>query len=371
MKFLNRFFVLFCEEMLMPMPPPFGRIRKAFTLIELLVVIAIIAILVALLLPAVQQAREAARRSQCQSNMKQIGIAMHNYHDVHSTFPLNYDGTRNGADRNAHAVSWLTLCLPYMDQTPLYETLSFNCRINGTPNVDKCLDTPADRIVRRTIIPGLLCPSNPQPGIYSGTPWYDGGGWNGNSRNIDGAGTDYVGNMGWVWTGWKDCGDTQRNGAPWVNPDLNFDAPNDNLLRVGGVFWWRGACKLNQIVDGTSNTLAVVENANWHFSKELPAEPNKQGLWFSPMGSITSITGPINADPAEIPGGNGGDDGRCTGWSSNHVGGAHALMADGGVKFLSETTATGSAPFDGGFPDSPGVLKALTTRSGGETAGDF
>ncbi len=350
---------------------PLGRIRKAFTLIELLVVIAIIAILVALLLPAVQQAREAARRSQCQSNMKQVGIAMHNYLDVHSTFPLNYDGTRNGADRDSHAVSWLTLCLPYMDQTALYETLKFDCRISGTAGVDKCLDTPEDRIARRQIIPGLLCPSNPQPAIFSGAPWYDGGGWNGNSRNIDGARTDYVGNMGWVWTGWKDCGDTQRNGAPWVNPDLNFDSPGDNLLRVGGVFWWRGACKLNQIVDGTSNTLAVVENANWHFSKELPGEPNKQGLWFSPMGSITSITGPVNADPAEGPGGNGGDDGRCTNWSSNHVGGAHALMADGGVKFLSQNTATGSAPFDGGFPDSPGVLKALTTRSGGEVAGDF
>ena len=350
---------------------PLRRVRRAFTLIELLVVIAIIAILVALLLPAVQQAREAARRSQCQSNLKQLGIAMHNYHDVHSTFPLNYDGSRNGADRNSYAVSWLTLSLPYMDQTALYESIPFSCRLDGTGGANRCLDTAAERIARREIVPGLLCPSNPQPPRFSGAPWYDAAGWNGNSRNIDGARTDYVGNMGWVWTGWKDCGDTGQNGAPWVNPDLDFDSTGDNLSRVGGVFWWRGACQINRIVDGTSNTLAVMENANWNFSKNLPAEPNKQNLWISPMGAINSVTGSINADPEEVPGGNGQDDGRCTNWSSNHVGGAHGLMADGAVKFLSENAATGSAPYSGGFPDDGGILKGLSTRSGGEAIADF
>src|SRR6187399_915065 len=103
--------------------------RKAFTLIELLVVIAIIAILIALLLPAVQQARESARRTQCKNNLKQFGLALHNYHDTHNTFP-------GGVVGNAHEIgvglsSWVgwsgvSMLLPFVDQAPLYSTLDFN-----------------------------------------------------------------------------------------------------------------------------------------------------------------------------------------------------------------------------------------------------
>ena len=94
------------------------RRKRGFTLIELLVVIAIIAILIALLLPAVQQAREAARRSQCKNNMKQIGLALHNYHDVFTTFPI-------GGLKNSRGPNWRVGLLPYMDQAPAYNQVSF------------------------------------------------------------------------------------------------------------------------------------------------------------------------------------------------------------------------------------------------------
>ena len=104
--------------------PKNRKLRRAFTLIELLVVIAIIAILIALLLPAVQQAREAARRTQCRNNLKQIGIGMHNYHETHGEFPNNYDSSRDfraSIQHEGSGVSWITMMLPFIDQAPMYE----------------------------------------------------------------------------------------------------------------------------------------------------------------------------------------------------------------------------------------------------------
>ena len=110
----------------MMIPSPRARRRSAFTLIELLVVIAIIAILIALLLPAVQQAREAARRTQCKNNMKQLGLALHNYHDVYGQFPNAFYDPLNASgalQNNTAAWSWGTMLLPYMDQAPAFNKL--------------------------------------------------------------------------------------------------------------------------------------------------------------------------------------------------------------------------------------------------------
>jgi prepilin-type N-terminal cleavage/methylation domain-containing protein len=332
------------------------RSRYAFTLIELLVVIAIIAILIALLLPAVQQARESARRTQCKNNLKQIGLAMHNYHDVYGQFPLNYDGTRNpdGNGRGRTSVSWITASLPYIEQATLYQTIDFNTLGNFN-----ALDNAAAQKARLTKLTGFLCPSNPQQALGGFAGNYDGGGWNGNSRNIQAARTDYVGNMGWVFTGWKDCGtDIPQGNAPWVTPDQQYNGGVDGLGRVGGVFWWMGTAKIEDIVDGTSNTIGVFENHHWNTSKRFPAEVNVAAAWFAPIGAIDTMHKPINFAPDDIPGGNGGNDTRCSSFSSTHVGGAQCVLADGSVRFLSENI-------------SRVIYQGLATRSGGETLGDF
>ncbi|MFM7869824.1 MAG: DUF1559 domain-containing protein, partial [Planctomycetaceae bacterium] len=133
-----------------------------FTLIELLVVIAIIAILIALLLPAVQQAREAARRTQCKNNLKQIGLALHNYHDTHGRFPptqimVAYMGANN-TNPQPRNHTWVSLVLPYLEQATLYSSINFSAamHLNG---VYQTLST-GETIVSRKL-PVLQCPSDP------------------------------------------------------------------------------------------------------------------------------------------------------------------------------------------------------------------
>ena len=159
--------------------------RRGFTLIELLVVIAIIAILIALLLPAVQQAREAARRSTCKNNLKQLGIAMMSYHSSNKIFPAQYFND-NGAIFGGHTWtdgskgSYLVQLLPYMDQLALYNKLNFNgagpdvaaqCRPNSS-DMSMCAPEyqrvgPGGIRARRTIIPAFVCPTDPSPNRYN------------------------------------------------------------------------------------------------------------------------------------------------------------------------------------------------------------
>ncbi|NQV25774.1 MAG: DUF1559 domain-containing protein [Rhodopirellula sp.] len=145
------------------------RLRKGFTLIELLVVIAIIAILVALLLPAVQQAREAARRSQCKNNLKQIGVALHNYHDVFSCLP---NGTVASAV-GGWGTSWWVRILPYTDQPALFEQMDFNGAHPGwTHNTGAEGGFPTSAGYRngqaasRNPISFMMCPSSPLPKLH-------------------------------------------------------------------------------------------------------------------------------------------------------------------------------------------------------------
>lgn len=199
-----------------------GSRRRGFTLIELLVVIAIIAVLIALLLPAVQQAREAARRTQCKNNLKQIGLALHNYHDTVGRFPM--DAIRTFQPQGTPAArnfSWMTMILPYFDQAPLYNAINFSAPLWGQTV------SSTGKEIRSTMLTALNCPSDP--------------GWGDTGRTRGFAWTDYAGSSGWdMW-----------------------DRPDD---QHGGVFTAFTCVKIADITDGTSNTIMVAE-ANSHSYK--------------------------------------------------------------------------------------------------------
>ncbi len=288
--------------------------QRGFTLIELLVVIAIIAILIALLLPAVQQAREAARRSSCKNNMKQLGLALHNYHDVHSAFP---SGRMRTAASEYLGHQTHTMLLPYFDQAPLYNQMDFTIGFNSAPNF----------AAGETVLTALLCPSNPTT---------EGVDYTGGHAGADAARTHYV--------GISDTGTGRRGSSSIV------------VSNGDGLFFWNSRVKIRDIIDGTSNTLAFCEVVS------TGAGTLGSPAWIAYGDGIGTVNG-INA-PWQTNGGimplthNMYNGDAFSGPASFHTGGCHFTLADGSVRFLSENM-------------SQTVLTALTTRAGGETVGEF
>jgi prepilin-type N-terminal cleavage/methylation domain-containing protein len=345
--------------------PAILRTRRAFTLIELLVVIAIIAILIALLLPAVQQAREAARRTQCRNNLKQLGLACHNYHDNYKQFPMNWyngqnksQGDPNNPNYSNGSYSWVVYALPYFDQAPLYNQIAgyFNVAVGAPgasdpPNCGMGYQTsiggiPSPFNLAKVEIPGLVCPSNEQSiSRRNQIIEPDNNGWNA-PYNTTFAGLDYVGNMGHIWAGWHDCGNFPdfpsadnrfiRGTAPtpWISERWN----NDNPV-INGVFFYRGSKKISEIVDGTSNTVLIFECMHWRggtgaaggtFSYDVGEVAN----WASALAATAPMRHTINNRNSQWQFGT--NDVRNWGPSSRHVGGIHVVLCDGSVKFISE-----------------------------------
>ncbi len=296
--------------------------HRAFTLIELLVVIAVIAILIALLLPAVQQAREAARRSTCRNNLKQIGLALHNYHSTHRVFPPGSLMARASscAGFERYGTQWGVLILPYLDQANVYNNFNFSVNYNAAPNFN--LNAGGATV---TV---YLCPSDPQ-----GEPRCDASGTinHGGPGNMDDLGrTNYAGVADSVdWT----C-DTL-----W--PRLDGNGILHGFSRNG----------LSRVTDGTSNTFLVGETTG-----SIPGSYKGQ-IWsnFNLHDTADGINPPTSTPGGVAP---ASFNYRNVGFSSYHQGGAHFVMADGAARFISESIAAS-------------ILAGLTTRAGNEVIGDF
>ena len=322
--------------------PTHPTIRRGFTLVELLVVIAIIGVLVALLLPAVQAAREAARRSQCQNNIRQFALGLQNYHSARHTFPAasnfdpKYSGSKPALGKNtARKPNWVINILPYIEQQALYDAFDFNFLISDDENRD----------ARGATIPSMICPSD----VGHETPFSDkllGDNW---------ARGNYGANGG--------LGAFQAAVGSEVDKDpvgfraaASADSPQWNWHLTGGVMGGNTARSIGQIEDGTSNTILLGElrvgladidprgtwalgipgaSAMWMHGSDNDLGPNdcQDGGDSIRNGSkISSVVGAaeLRAECMHCDGAGGIQAVP----RSQHPGGVHVAMCDGSVQFI-------------------------------------
>jgi len=289
---------------------------SGFTLVELLVVIAIIGILIALLLPAVQAAREAARRIQCANNFKQVGLAMHNYHDTHKCFA-------SGMIRGRGYFGWGAFILPYLELRTVHDRINFSAATYFDPD--------GTREAGGTRIDAYLCPSDPQNG-------------------------ELVRCCSWGSVGEHDNEDVRQSNMAGVTDNEDWTINGVTPLTFDdakGVMADGKGCRIAYILDGTSNTLMVGEVTG--------AGPGTYDAHFWITWNLLDTLDGINGQ-FTVPGGEWPDTGppthgyfgmRDTGFSSYHPGGCHFVLADGSVQFLTENI-------------DHTVLSDLTTRGEGE-----
>ncbi len=305
--------------------------RRGFTLIELLVVIAIIAVLIALLVPAVQKVREAAARTQCQNNLKQLGLGMHNYHDTYKVLPpgqfmlMASNNPNNGWDRQC----WQTPVLPYVEQQALYTTIqqnqptTYTCYIPGTEQPLVVFMCPSDDLAGRNV-------TYTKQGSTSQ-------GFHGNYAMC--AGSTTFGN----------------------------DGQGDNL---NGLFYSFSKVRLTGITDGTSNTLMGSETV---IAPEPSSSDDIRGRYYNSWdgNNLVSTLNPPNTTasdysylcnqsfaPAPCVTGDNPARGYVRYARSYHTSGVNALLADGSVRFVTQTV-------------NAQTWQNLGTRAGNETLGDF
>jgi prepilin-type N-terminal cleavage/methylation domain-containing protein/prepilin-type processing-associated H-X9-DG protein len=300
--------------------------RPAFTLIELLVVIAIIAILIGLLLPAVQKVRESAGRISCENNLKQLGLALHNYHDAKGAFPPGYRATvpySDGSTDTSPGWGWATFILPYLEQNNVYLQLDLNQPVGNYPAI-------------QTMIKIYLCPADTVgqgpfvvPTAF-GTPL------------ALAAPSSYA----------ACCGsDTAATTDPTGN----------------GVFFRNSQVRMTDVSDGTSQTILIGERAFAY----------SQGIWAGAMSNGVVLRGSMNKNPGTSNGPaptlvlahchlintQGDFDGGLDDFSSRHFGGANLLFADGSVHFIRDIPSDNP---DGSYTTDSLIFQALGTYTGGE-----
>ncbi|MCI0359587.1 MAG: DUF1559 domain-containing protein [Planctomycetaceae bacterium] len=317
--------------------------RAAFTLVELLVVIAIIGVLVALLLPAVQAAREAARRSACSNSIRQVGIALHNYHDQRGVFPM---GQANPIGNNPPATAWNRSCwwqgiLPFAEQQPLWDLIVSWSQATPTPpyvtqfanNAQGTVSEPG----RNTIVKLFVCPS-------------DGDGPK--NRTVAGNEQGFHGNY------------VLCAGSTVFNPATPVADPNG--INLNGMFFVYSNTKMSSAIDGTSNTffgseILIVKDSNTHDLRGRYWNTWQGNVLFSTLHPPNTTVGDrsnycnaaIRRPCQTLSATNVVQSAR-----SNHPGGAMFLLGDASVRFVSNTVDLV-------------IYQGLGTRQGGESSGNF
>ena len=354
--------------------------RSGFTLVELLVVIAIIGVLVGLLLPAVQQAREAARRMSCSNNMKQLGLALHNYHSAYNRLPYRSGGTNapwsiDGS--NQWRASGFVSLLPMLEQTALYEQISSPQVFNGiqyNPFGDNTRDTSTYELWASDI-PTLLCPSSPQRKLIGSVSF----------------GLNHYGFSG---------GDSAlfiTNSAPstWQNAQRRVRGPFgrrtdhrfrdvydglSNTIFMGEITTSTGdrthlgataRNQGNQVLDSPNTCLLTLDGATRQFLPSVTVVSVSRGQrWAGGAAPYTCVNTILPPNAPSCASGGWNAPGHYT-VQSRHPGGAHVLLGDGSVQFVSESIDTGnlalpSPDTTGGGPSPYGVWGAMGSMNGGE-----
>lgn len=316
--------------------------RRGFTLIELLVVISIIGVLIALLLPAVQAAREAARRIQCANNLKQMGLALSNYQGSHGSFPPSYVARQpfvDGATDVADGWAWAAMMLPYLEGTTIHAAINFSLPV----------DSLANATAAQTRIAGYLCPSDiPPAGTFAVTD-------PNNNTLMMAAPSSYAACVG---------GDES---------DTTSGIANDGL--GAGLMYRNSAIRPADVLDGLSQTIALGERA-WGINN---------GVWCGTPSNGVIRRGPKNPCPtsgakyyraptlvqahANVMNTNVDPDGGLDDFSSFHPGGANFVFTDGSVHFLKSVPASKAGTDAAGntlYTPASRIFQALATRATGE-----
>jgi prepilin-type N-terminal cleavage/methylation domain-containing protein/prepilin-type processing-associated H-X9-DG protein len=326
-----------------------------FTLVELLVVIAIIGILVGLLLPAVQAAREAARRMQCWNNLKQIGLGLHNYHDVYKKFPFgNYLDKSFLATNPSHPTlnsqwSWSIMLLPYIEQSPMFNQLNV-----GPNTFEFCANDPARLAMLKTPLPAFICPSDLEAGVNRNRPFLMKGG-------------------GGLCNGMRLTVDTEFAKSNYMGCNGNDD--NDGIFDSGS----NRQIGFRDITDGTSNTIIVGERRSRRYVNQSVNTGPWAGVWAGQELSCTGITNvwcllgkteyQMNSGKhREGAGSTTASDEPLIAFGSEHTGGANFVLADGSVRFISDSIQWNDDPTG---TNDKGTYHLLGSMADGQVVGDY